>query len=99
MSESDCALLEIRKNEDDVNLREQRADLLHPLKLLPVRSRENGDRIRFYGQVRSLSLRSIQAFKGLYSTLRDHFMDGRLKPLGILIIPIRIKQELHRISL
>ena len=90
MGELDRALLEIRKNEDDEDLREQRAGQLHPLKFLPVGCQENRDRIRFNGYVESLPEGS-QFFEGFDSTFRDHLMDRRFKPLGILIVPTRIE--------
>jgi hypothetical protein len=36
MGEFDRVLLSVRDNEDDINLREQSAKPLHPLKLFPV---------------------------------------------------------------
>jgi len=38
MGEFDRALLSIRDNKDDINLREQPAEELYPLKLFSVRS-------------------------------------------------------------
>jgi hypothetical protein len=90
MGELDRALCEIRENEDDVDLREKRAGQLHPLKFLPVGCQENCDRIRFNGYVESLP-EGGQFFEGFDSTFRDHLMDRRLKPLGILIVPTRIE--------
>jgi len=86
MGEFDRALLLIRDNKDDVNLREQPAEPLHPLKLFSVRSRENRDRIRFYGPPESVP-EVIQSFEEFYLTFWDHLMNCRLKSLVILIIP------------
>ena len=86
MGEFDRALLSIRDNKDDINLREQPAEQLHLLKLFSVRSRENCDGIRFYGHPESLP-EVIQSFEVFYSTFRDHLMNCRLKSLVILIIP------------
>jgi len=86
MSEFDGALLSIRDNQDDVDLREQPAEELHLLKLFSVRSRENGDRIRLYRPPESLP-EVIQSFEEFYFACWDHLMNGRLKSLVILIIP------------
>jgi len=85
MGELDRALLSIRDDKDDINLREQPAEQLHPLKLFSVRSRENSDRIRFYGRPESLP-EVIQTLEELYLTFRDHRMNCRLKSLFILIV-------------
>ena len=86
MREFDRALLSIRDNQDDINLREQPAEELHPLKLVSVRSRENGDRIRLYGLPESLP-EVIQSFEAFYLACWDHRMNGRLKALFVSIIP------------
>ena len=62
MGEFDRALLSIRDNKDDINLREQLAEELHPLKLFLVRSGENCDRIRFYWHPESFP-EVIQSFE------------------------------------
>ena len=86
MGEFDRALLSIRDDKDDINLREQPAEQLHPLKLFPVRSRENGDRIRFYRPLESLP-EIIQALEEFYLTFWDYLSNLCLKSLFILIIP------------
>ena len=94
MGEFDRALLSIRDNQDDINLRQQLAERLHLLKLFPVRSREDGDRIRFNGHPDSLP-EVVQAFKGFYLTFRDYLANRCLKSLAILIIRTCIKKQLH----
>jgi len=85
MGEFDRALLSIRDNKDDINLREQPAEQLHLLKLFSVRNRENCDRIRFYWPPESLP-EVIQSFKELYFAFWDYLMNCCLKSLCILII-------------
>ena len=85
MGEFDRALLSIRDDEDDINLREQSAEHLHPLKRVSVRSRENRDGIRFDRHPESFP-EVIQSFEDLYLTFRDYIINGRLQSLYILII-------------
>ncbi len=86
MGEPDGAVLSIRENEDDIDLREQSAERLQPPKLFPVRSREHRDRIRLYRQPESLP-EVLQFVEELYLTFRDHLMDGSFESPAILIVP------------
>jgi len=86
MGELDRALLSIRDDEDDINLRKQPADQPYLSKLFLARGRDNSGRIRFYGPPESLT-EATQAFEELYSTFRDHLMDGRHKSLVIFAFP------------
>jgi len=86
MGDFDRALLSIRDNKEDINLREQPAEQLHLLKLFSVRSRENCDRIRFYWRPESLP-EAIQSFEDFYFAFWDDLMNHRLKSLVIWIIP------------
>jgi hypothetical protein len=84
MGEGERAFLLIREDKDDINLREQLAKPLHLLKLFPVRSRENRNRIWFDG-LPEPRLKVIQLYKKFDLIFRDHLMNGRFKPLFILI--------------
>lgn len=86
MGQFDGALLSIRDDQNDKNLREQPAEQMQLLKLFPVRSHKNCDGFRFYGHPESLP-KINQSFEEFYLTFRDHLMNGRLKSFFILIIP------------
>jgi len=94
MGELDRALLSIRNDEDDIDLGEQRPELLHLPELFQGRGRENRDRIGFYGRPESLP-EVVQAFKALDATFRDRLMNCGLKSLVIFGFPTRIKKKLH----
>jgi hypothetical protein len=94
VGEFDRALLSIGDDEDDIDLREQPAERLHLPKLFLVGSREDGDRIRFYGRPESLP-EVVQALEEFYSTFRDHPMNGGLESFVIFAFPTRIKKKLH----
>ena len=86
MGEFDGAVLSIRDDKDDIYFRKQVAEKPYLLKLVSIRSRENCDRIRFYGHPESLP-EVIQSFEEFYFIFWDHLMNGRLKSILILTIP------------
>lgn len=79
MGEIDRALFSIRDDKNDINLREQLSERLHPPELFMVGGRDNRDGIRFNRPPESLC-EVIQSFKGFDIFFRNRRMNRSLKP-------------------